>query len=96
MDDIRPKSIEKIKILSNIQKEKESGTNSIISDMSNLANIRQYKKHISLNRLLSMIKSMPKPLYMGKDLVKLGYKPSEKFKSILDTLYKMQLSGEIC
>ena len=40
--------------------------------------------------------SMPKPLFMGKDLVKMGYKPNKKFKSILDILYKMQLSGKIC
>jgi len=52
-----------------------------------------------IERLLvkqEMLKSMPKPLYMGKDLVKMGYKPSEKFKTILDTLYKMQLNGDIC
>ena len=43
-----------------------------------------------------MLNNMPKPLFMGKDLIKMGYKPSEKFKTILDTLYKMQLDGEIC
>ena len=45
---------------------------------------------------LKMLNNMPKPLYIGKDLLEMGYKPSEKFKRILDTLYKMQLSGEIC
>ena len=40
--------------------------------------------------------NLPKPLYMGKDLIKMGYVPNEKFKTILDTLYKMQLNGEIC
>ena len=45
---------------------------------------------------LKILKDMPKPLFMGKDLIKMGYKPSEKFKSILDTLYKMQLDGKIC
>ena len=50
----------------------------------------------NLIKKLNMLNNMPKPLYMGKDLIKMGYKPSEKFKSILDTLYKMQLSGEIC
>ena len=49
-----------------------------------------------LIKKLKMLNNMPKPLYMGKDLIKMGYKPSEKFKSILDTLYKMQLNGEIC
>lgn len=50
----------------------------------------------TLIKKLKMLDNMPKPLYMGKDLIKMGYKPSEKFKSILDTLYKMQLNGEIC
>jgi len=49
-----------------------------------------------LIKKLNMINNMPKPLYQGKDLIKMGYKPSEKFKTILDTLYKMQLNGEIC
>ena len=51
---------------------------------------------ITLIKKLYMLKNMPKTLYLGKDLIKMGYKPSEKFKSILDTLYKMQLNGEIC
>ena len=50
----------------------------------------------NLIKKLHMKKNMPKPLYMGKDLIKMGYKPSEKFKTILDTLYKMQLNGAIC
>jgi len=45
---------------------------------------------------LEILNNMPKPLFMGKDLIEMGYKPSEKFKSILDTLYKMQLDGKIC
>jgi len=49
-----------------------------------------------LIKKLNMLNNMPKPLYIGKDLLKMGYKPSEKFKTILDTLYKMQLNGEIC
>jgi len=49
-----------------------------------------------LMKKLNMINNMPTPLYTGKDLIKMGYKPSEKFKTILDTLYKMQLNGEIC
>jgi tRNA nucleotidyltransferase (CCA-adding enzyme) len=43
-----------------------------------------------------ILNNMPKPLFKGKDLIQMGYKPSEKFKSILDTLYKMQLDGKIC
>jgi len=49
-----------------------------------------------LIKRLNMLNNMPKPLYIGKDLINMGYKPSEKFKTILDTLYKMQLNGEIC
>ena len=51
---------------------------------------------ITLIKKLNMLNNMPKPLYIGKDLIKMGYIPSEKFKTILDTLYKMQLNGEIC
>ncbi len=49
-----------------------------------------------LIKKLDMSNNMPKPLYTGKDLIKMGYTPSEKFKTILDTLYKMQLNGKIC
>jgi len=60
-------------------------------------NIMQNDSFITiLIKKLNMLNNMPKPLYIGKDLIKMGYKPSEKFKSILDTLYKMQLNGEIC
>lgn len=45
---------------------------------------------------LQLLENMPKPLFMGKDLLNMGYKPSPKFKTILDTLYKMQLDGKIC
>lgn len=45
---------------------------------------------------LQLLENMPKPLFMGKDLLEMGYKPSPKFKTILDTLYKMQLDGKIC
>jgi len=60
-------------------------------------NIMQNDSFITiLIKKFNMLNNMPKPLYIGKDLIKMGYKPSEKFKSILDTLYKMQLNGEIC
>jgi tRNA nucleotidyltransferase (CCA-adding enzyme) len=59
-----------------------------------LVGIHSFTKRLTLK--LELLNNMPKPLYKGKDLIKMGYKPSEKFKTILDTLYKMQLNGEIC
>ena len=38
---------------------------------------------------------MPEAFILGKDLIKLGYKPSEKFGKILDKLYQLQLGGVI-
>jgi len=45
---------------------------------------------------LDIQKNIPKPIYSGKDLIEMGYTPNEKFKTILDTLHKMQLDGKIC
>jgi len=59
-----------------------------------LQNISSLSKSMIVK--LEILNNMPKPLFMGKDLIEMGYKPSEKFKSILDTLYKMQLDGKIC
>ncbi len=44
---------------------------------------------------LGVLKSAPKPLVLGRDLVKLGYEPSSKFKEILEKVYQMQLEGKI-
>ena len=43
---------------------------------------------------LKVNKNPPKPLIMGRDLIKLGLKPSIEFTNILNKLYKMQLAGE--
>ena len=59
-----------------------------------LKNISSFPEELIIKN--EMINNMPKPLFMGKDLIKMGYNPCEKFKTILDTLYKMQLNGEIC
>ena len=75
-----------------------------IQTLQNYKVPRIFEKEIDQNdsnimlliKKLKMLNNMPKPLYIGKDLIKMGYKPSEKFKTILDTLYKMQLNGEIC
>lgn len=86
---------------------KISNDKKILKKIQNLQNFqvpRIFEKNIAQNdsfimiliKKLNMLNNMPKPLYIGKDLIKMGYKPSEKFKSILDTLYKMQLNGEIC
>jgi len=56
--------------------------------------IESYTKQLVLKN--DMLNNMPTAHYMGKDLIEMGYKPSEKFKRILDTLYKMQLNGAIC
>lgn len=59
-----------------------------------LEGIESFVKRLIIK--VKMLNNMPKPLFMGKDLIEMGYKPSEKFKTILDTLYEMQLNGEIC
>ena len=43
---------------------------------------------------LNVEKKPPKPLITGKDLIQLGFKPSPKFKEILNTLYEMQLDDK--
>ena len=59
-----------------------------------LEGISSFSKRLIIK--FELLNNMPEPIYKGKDLIKMGYKPSEKFKTILDTLYKMQLDGEIC
>jgi tRNA nucleotidyltransferase (CCA-adding enzyme) len=43
---------------------------------------------------LGVLRSPPKPLIMGRDLIALGLKSSEKFKTILNTAYEAQLNQE--
>ena len=42
-----------------------------------------------------IFRDMPIPFVEGKDLIKLGFKPSVEFKIILDKVYQMQLDGEV-
>ncbi len=42
---------------------------------------------------LAIKDSAPKPIIMGRDLISLGLKPSEKFSEILGELYEAQLDG---
>lgn len=42
-----------------------------------------------------LLKNMPKALFCGKDLIKLGVKPSKDFSIILDKVYQLQLDGKI-
>lgn len=43
---------------------------------------------------LGVLRSPPKPLLMGRDLIALGLTPSEAFKTILENAYKAQLNQE--
>jgi tRNA nucleotidyltransferase (CCA-adding enzyme) len=46
-------------------------------------------------RELNIEKKAPEPILMGRHLVELGLEPSPKFKEILDTVYEMQLDGNV-
>jgi tRNA nucleotidyltransferase (CCA-adding enzyme) len=46
-------------------------------------------------RELAIEKEAPKPILMGRHLIKLGLKPSAEFKRILDSVYEKQLDGKI-
>jgi len=46
-------------------------------------------------KALNVNKNPPKPFIQGRDLIALGYKPSPKFKKILDEIYTLQLEGKI-
>ena len=43
---------------------------------------------------LSVASSVPKPILMGRDLIKLGYKPSVQFGKYLSVCYEAQLDGK--
>ncbi len=42
---------------------------------------------------LRVAAEVPRPLFMGRDLIALGYKPSRKFKVWLDACFEAQLDG---
>ncbi len=46
-------------------------------------------------RELAVEEKAPEPILMGRHLIELGLKPSPKFGEILDSIYEMQLDGQI-
>jgi len=42
---------------------------------------------------LKVINEKLKPLFMGRDLIKMGFKPSPTFGVILEEIYEMQIDG---
>jgi tRNA nucleotidyltransferase (CCA-adding enzyme) len=44
---------------------------------------------------LSVEKSAPRPILMGRHLIEMGMEPGPDFKSILDAVYEMQMDGEV-
>lgn len=46
-------------------------------------------------RELAVEEKAPQPILMGRHLIELGLKPAPKFKEILDSVYEMQLDGQI-
>ena len=44
---------------------------------------------------LDILNSPIKPLVLGKDLIKLGFVPSEKFKEILDFAFDLQIEDDL-
>ncbi len=39
--------------------------------------------------------SAPKPIFMGRHLIEMGFKPNSKFSEILSAVYEAQLDGEV-
>jgi len=60
------------------------------NDIKNIVDSSEF-----IAKKLDILKNMPKPFFMGKDLIILGYKPSKKFTYVLKSLYEMQLEGKI-
>ncbi|MFW3342519.1 CCA tRNA nucleotidyltransferase [Aliarcobacter butzleri] len=59
-----------------------------------------FKNQISLEvfeilKSLDILNSPIKPLVLGKDLIKLGFAPSEKFKKILDFAFDLQIEDDL-
>jgi len=46
-------------------------------------------------RSLQIEKKAPDPILMGRHLIELGMEPGPEFKTILDTVYEMQLDGKV-
>ncbi|WP_080949302.1 CCA tRNA nucleotidyltransferase [Aliarcobacter butzleri] len=59
-----------------------------------------FKNQISLEvfeilKSLDILNTPIKPLVLGKDLIKLGFAPSEKFKEILDFAFNLQIEDDL-
>lgn len=59
-----------------------------------------FKNQISLEvfeilKNLDILNSPIKPLVLGKDLIKLGFAPSKKFKEILDFAFDLQIEDDL-
>ncbi|WP_339326583.1 CCA tRNA nucleotidyltransferase [Aliarcobacter butzleri] len=59
-----------------------------------------FKNQISLEvfeilKSLDILNTPIKPLVLGKDLIKLGFAPSEKFKEILDFAFDLQIEDDL-
>ncbi|MDN5067359.1 CCA tRNA nucleotidyltransferase [Aliarcobacter butzleri] len=59
-----------------------------------------FKNQISLEvfeilKNLDILNTPIKPLVLGKDLIKLGFAPSEKFKEILDFAFNLQIEDDL-
>ncbi|WP_080950829.1 tRNA nucleotidyltransferase/poly(A) polymerase family protein [Aliarcobacter butzleri] len=59
-----------------------------------------FKNQISLEvfeilKSLDILNTPIKPLVLGKDLIKLGFVPSEKFKEILDFAFNLQIEDDL-
>ena len=44
---------------------------------------------------LNVVDEQLKPLFMGRDLIAMGFKPSPTFKVILDEIYELQINGVV-
>jgi len=60
-----------------------------------LSILSENKELLKKAKELGVDKQAPKKLLQGRDLISLGYKPSEEFSKILDRVYEMQITGEI-
>ena len=60
-----------------------------------LSILSENKELLKKAKKLGVDKQAPKKLLQGRDLISLGYKPSEEFSKILGRVYELQITGEI-
>ncbi len=51
---------------------------------------------LSRAKELEVDKKPMQPILLGRDLIKLGFRPSPKFKEILEKIYEEQIDGNLC